>query len=430
MYSIARRKISYIPLNVKVIDLRSKTEACPYCNRINTRHKGLKRTVVDISLEEPTVVIILYNTYVCRNPDCRHHYQSPNPIVRKGGRYTDRAKLKTRESVTLDGVTIRATRARVQRDFNIAPANATISRWGKEEASLLVRELPSERVIEEFSGVLCIDEAYDKGFALLVAVEPVSDKTVAYKVTKGNVKDEDIQRFLENIREAGLEVHTVVTDGSSLYPNNLKNAFGHQIRHQLCLFHLSKNVLEDVRREMRNVIFEQARNVKERREILKEMNILLRNPANIVKRTGKTSRSQKRWAERHEELLEKVKEVLEKYPYLKVYSDFMREYYFIWDAETEEETWRRRDELLNNPLYQEDRGLKRAMKRLEDEEIFKQYLYSFQDPQIPRTNNAAERANRRFRQQQKRRYRGLSHEKKREDGEFTVKFCQVKNIAA
>ena len=124
------RNISYTPVNIKVFDFRSKKESCPDCERINSRHKELKRTAIDIDLDEPTAIVVLYNTFLCKNPKCRRkHYQSDNPLVKKGGRYTNRAKEKTIKSVTEDGVTIRAARARAQRDFNISPANATISRW-------------------------------------------------------------------------------------------------------------------------------------------------------------------------------------------------------------------------------------------------------------------------------------------------------------
>jgi hypothetical protein len=427
----AERNISYTPVNIKVFDFRSRTEACPDCPRINTRHKELKRSVVDIDLERPTAVVFLYNTYICKNPNCqRKHYQIDNELVQKGGRYTNRAKEKATRSVTEDGVTIRAARTRVRRDFNINPANASISRWTELEASsLLTEKWFEEPCIQEFSGILCIDETYDKGLAMLVAVDPVGGEIVGYVVTEKNVDDKVVGEFLKALQNHGLDVHTAVTDGSKLYPNILKKVFGPGIRHQLCLFHLSKNILGDVYAAARSVVYKKAKTIQERREVLKEMHVLFCNPSNLLKRAGKTKRSKKRWARRHEELLKAVEEVLEKYPYLRVYSDFIQSYYWIWDAETEEETWRRRDELFKDYGFQKEPRLKRAMKRLENDEMFKQYLYSFQDSRIPRTNNASERENRKFRQQQKKRYRGLRYEKDRR-GSIVINLAVGKENAA
>lgn len=426
----SRRKVTYIPVNVKLLDYCTRREACPNCGRINTRHTKRKRSVADIHLDAPTVVVFHYATFICRNPDCKLHYQSDTPVVRKGGRYTERAKASVVASVQEDKVTIRTARARAQRDFNISPANATISRWSRVEGfSLLMKGSVQEPVLKEFSGILCVDETYDKKLALLVAVDPVHGKTIAYKVTNSKVDEKAVRRFLSRLKKAGLYVHTVVTDGSPLYPKNLKNVFGPQIRHQLCLFHLSANILRDLNRAMRNAVYKKEKTVHERREVLKKLTVLCRNPSNLLKRAGKSEASKRKWKKRYEELLKTVEHVLEEHSYLKVYAEFLSAYYSIWDAETEEETWKRRDDLLNDPRFLKHPRLKTAMRRLEDDEVFKQYLYCFKDPLIPRTNNAVEGVNRSYRQEQKRHYRGLKYERER-DIDMVIRLYQLEEKIA
>lgn len=431
MVNIDKPKISYTPVNIKVVDFRSRTEACPDCGRVSTRHKELKRNVIDIDLERPTVLVILYNTYLCRNPSCStRHFQIDNLLVQKKSRYSRRAKEKMVKSVAEDGVTIRTARNRAKRDFNISPANATISRWThKENSSLLMGKEMADRVLEEFSGILCVDETYDKDMAMLVAVDPVQKKTIAYSVTHGRVSDEAVKRFLEGIKASGLKVHTCVTDKSTLYPHTLQKVFGPGLRHQLCLYHLSANVVLDVYNAIRGAIYLKEKTRTERQKALRQIYTLIKNPRNLLKRAGKSLHSQKQWAEKGKTLQKAVRKTLKRYPYLKIYYDFLQAYYRIWEAKTERETWKRRDALLRNPRFTRLERFRYIKKRLEDDKVFQQYLHTFKDARIPRTNNGVERVNRKFRQQQKKRYRGLRYEKARQQDTAVGSICKIQSAA-
>jgi len=73
------------------------------------------------------------------------------------------------------------------------------------------------KVLEHFSGTLCVDELHLGRFNLLLATDPLSDLPVAFALVVANDQDHML-RFLRNLKNWGLEPRIVVTDGSNLYP--------------------------------------------------------------------------------------------------------------------------------------------------------------------------------------------------------------------
>ena len=108
--------------------------------------------------------------------------------------------------------------------------------------------LPGSWVVEEFSGILCVDEVYQDKLALLLAVDPATpggDRLVGYELVHGQVERKDVEDFLSRLKDAGIEPEEVVTDGSPLYPGALKEVWP-QAAHQLCLFHETRLVTGEI----------------------------------------------------------------------------------------------------------------------------------------------------------------------------------------
>jgi hypothetical protein len=149
-------------------------------------------------------------------------------------------------SVYKDGMAFRCVARRLARDFWVKPSEAMIRRWCTDYADGLDFEGDYQKwVVEEFSGVLCVDEVYQGQLALLLAVDPSvagSDRLVGYELIHGQVQRKDVERFLSRLKQAGIEPEEVVTDGSPLYPGTLKEVWP-EAAHQLCLFHESKLVI-------------------------------------------------------------------------------------------------------------------------------------------------------------------------------------------
>src|SRR5438270_824880 len=105
-------------------------------------------------------------------------------------------------------------------------------------------------VLKHFSGTLCVDELHLGRFTLLLATDPLADLPVAFALVSKN-DEGHMERFLRNLKTWGLEPTVVVTDGSNLYPEVLKDLWS-DADHQLCVFHILKDinklVLDAVRR--------------------------------------------------------------------------------------------------------------------------------------------------------------------------------------
>ena len=77
------------------------------------------------------------------------------------------------------------------------------------------------KVLDLFSGTLCVDELHLGRFILLLATDPLMDIPVAFALVDQNDQNH-MGRFLRNLAKTGLAPRVVVTDGSNLYPALLK----------------------------------------------------------------------------------------------------------------------------------------------------------------------------------------------------------------
>jgi hypothetical protein len=93
-------------------------------------------------------------------------------------------------------------------------------------------------VLQRFSGTLCVDELH-----LCLASDPLDDLPVGFALVGAN--EQHMRRFLHNLARWGLRSEVVVSDGSSLDPELLAEIWP-SAQHQLCVFHLLREVLEKV----------------------------------------------------------------------------------------------------------------------------------------------------------------------------------------
>ncbi len=107
---------------------------------------------------------------------------------------------KAAYSVYQDGMAFRRVSRRLARDFWVSPSEAMVRRWCRDYAEGVDFEGDYQRwVVEEFSGVLCVDEVYQDKLALLLAVEPTGeggDRLVGYELIHGRVERKDVEKFL------------------------------------------------------------------------------------------------------------------------------------------------------------------------------------------------------------------------------------------
>ena len=218
------------------------------------RYSTTTGVAFDIDLDQPVLLLMSVSIHFC--PSCRHYFRAQPPFLRPDASYTNRVVQKAVQSVYHDGMAFRRVTDRLARDFWVQPSEGSIRRWcriASQQIDLAVDYLPW--VVQEFSGVLCVDEVYQGDLALLLAVDPAApagDRLVGYQLVSGTVKQAEIESLLTRLRAAGIHPDQVITDGSSRYPSLLKQIWP-ATAHQLCLFHETRRVTEAVQQVVRTV---------------------------------------------------------------------------------------------------------------------------------------------------------------------------------
>jgi hypothetical protein len=108
----------------------------------------------------------------------------------------------------------------------------------------------------DFSGYLAIDELYDGPFCVLSFVDNRTFKRLFYQVLDHDPTHDDMIAFFQGFQAAlqarQLTVRGITTDGSPLYPAAIAAVFG-PVPHQLCEFHILKDVNQAVLRAVAQV---------------------------------------------------------------------------------------------------------------------------------------------------------------------------------
>ena len=154
------------------------------------------------------------------------------------------------ERILDDGMSIERVLQSLQREFLLDLSTGFVYDVLHDFAAGLDMAAHRRKVLEHFSGTLCVDELHLGRFTLLLATDPLSDLPVAFALVAANDQDHML-RFLKNLRTWGLQPKVVVTDGSNLYPAVLAELWP-DADHQLCVFHVIKDInkliLDAVRR--------------------------------------------------------------------------------------------------------------------------------------------------------------------------------------
>lgn len=105
--------------------------------------------------------------------------------------------------------------------------------------------------LEDFSGYVAADELYEGPYCVLSVVDNRQYKRMLYKVLDHDPSHADITTLLLRLKTAldarDLELKGITTDGSALYPDPIREVFG-EVPHQLCTFHVIKELTKGVLR--------------------------------------------------------------------------------------------------------------------------------------------------------------------------------------
>jgi transposase len=400
MSSLIRQEIE-----IKVIRNAPDVLVHDKCGTPCKRHQVRYRHAWDRGEQVPTLLHIEVASYECPTCDC--FWTSEAPGVGPRRRYTDRARKLAVDSVNEDRMPIRRVEHRLERDFGLEPVPSTVHNWWREGAEDLCVEDYQDHVVAQFSGILCIDEVYDKEWAILVATDPLQNRPVAYQMGR-TANAGDVERFCKGLTALGVVPELVVTDESNLYPEVLARVWKHG-RHALCRFHATRHVTRAATEAAKEIQREMPEPKKHRRGRPRDGEDRSEDEAKRSAR-GKVWKGRRLLARRTETMTDDEKEhlveLLSLAPDLAPIRTFMEEWYALLGDDPAPRTARkRRDRFVDTWSDSRHDGIRKIAAKLATDSFFERLIAPHYYQNADRTSNHVERENREFRKRQKGHYR-------------------------
>lgn len=229
---------------------------------------------------------------------------------------------------------------------------------------------------------------------------------LAYCVLEHDPTQDDVRAFLSafqgQLDKRGLSVRGLTTDGSPLYPKVLKELWP-EVPHQLCRFHVLKEItkavlraLAKLRKEWKAQIPKQRRG-RPRQQEKAQARRLQRRKQRVAELFEHRHLFVRHYLSASQKKL--LKKLVRGQPQLRALREIMDEVYRLFDRRCKTATALRRLEKLRQRVRRCKR-LARALGKLNSPNLEKALLF-LDDKLLGSTSNAVERSNRRFRKAQK-----------------------------
>ena len=391
-----------------------KKAPCPTCGKLGRRKRSLKRTVRTVSYKAVAVLEITYGEYHA-NCDCSTTFRTTPEGVLPKAKYDNKVRDLVLERILDDGMSIERVLQSLKREFLLDLSTGFVYDLLHDFAAGLDMAAHRRKVLEHFSGTLCVDELHLGRFTLLLATDPLSDLPVAFALVAANDQDHML-RFLKNLKTWGLQPKVVVTDGSNLYPAVLAELWP-EADHQLCVFHVIKDInklILDAVRRMRTAMGRRGqagRKKKRGRKGAKSKAAAARRGMTVKEKATFVFKHRYLIVKRRENLTESerddLRQILEYLPELATLRRFADRIYWLFDTPKDlHQASCRRAAIVHDSAFLSVPELAKAMEQLRDEKFAKLMAY-LRNPvsRRVRTNNHVERTNRMFRLLEKVRYK-------------------------
>jgi transposase-like protein len=374
----------------------------------------LKRQIRSIAYHQVVYLDVTYGEYRSRCHCCSTFRTLPTGVEFKA-RYDNKVRQAVLDRILDDGMSVERVIQSMHRDFLLDLSDGFVYDCLRHQAERLDMAEHRRWVLGHFRGTLCVDELHLGRYSLLLATDPLNDLAVAFALVATNDQDH-MRRFLKNLKTWGLAPEVVVTDGSDLYPAVLAELWP-SARHQLCVFHVLKDlhqlVLDALRRFRRGLERRGNRGRKRRRgrpsgsrksrrgSTLKEKSaFIFKHRFLIVRRRDEMSRQERI----------DLNTMLNDLPELRPLREFVDGLQALFaENQSEPTAWRRHQSLTTNPSFLSIAELAKAVKKLGREKFAKMIAF-LKSPACRRmrTNNHVERINRKLRHEEKARYKWRS----------------------
>jgi hypothetical protein len=387
---------------------------CPTCGRRGRRKRILRRRLRTLSYRRVAWLEVTYAEYQARCR-CRKYFRTWPLEVPPKADYDGTVRSAILDRLLGDRLNVEQTKAALRRDFLLELSDGFLYDCLRWQVARLDLGQHRRLVLEHFSGTLCVDELHLGAYTLVLATDPLADLPVGFALVGANDQDH-MRRFLRNLARWGLRPEVVVSDGSPLYPELLAEVWP-DARHQLCVFHLLRDVLDQVldavrrlrraqarrgragrqRRRGRPTRRQQARQQRQGPTVRQKASFVWKHRFLIVKRSAKLTRTE--WDD--------LVRMFQYLPELRPLWYFSQDLYRLLDDSQTLRVARWRYTLLRHePKYQEVRELVAALELLAGPKLTKMMGFVQQAAgKRVRTNNHVERLNRRRRFAEKVRYR-------------------------
>jgi len=387
---------------------------CPHCGRRGHRKRILHRRLRTLAYQRVAYLDVTYAEYRSRCTCCKYFRSWPLDVPAKAD-YDGTVRQAVLDRLLLDRLNVEQTKAALQRDFLLDLSDGFLYDCLRWQLSRLDLAEHRRLVLERFSGTLCVDELHLGRFTLLLATDPLADLPVGFALVGAN-DQEHMRRFLANLARLGLRPEVVVSDGSSLYPELLAEVWP-DAKHQLCVFHLLRDVLNKVLDAVRRLRRAQARRGQAGRKRHRGRPSKLQQKRR--QRQGPTAKDKAAFVWRQRFLIVKrtAKLTTTEWDNLVQMFAYLPELRPLWyfsqeicsvleDAKTLRVARWRYTHMKSDPKYQEVRELVEALDLLRGDKLTKAMAFVSQPAgRRVRTNNHVERMNRRLRFVEKVRYR-------------------------
>ena len=161
------------PCQIRHVRWTPPTPPCDRCSGPACRVWDTRRTAIEVELDAPVVHLVCVSVHHCRS--CRHYFRAQPPCLRPDASYTNRVIAQAIRAVVAAGLAFRRVPDHMARECCVRPSERLVRSWCHTYRTPL-GDQPSYLpwVVEQFSGILCVDEVYQGKLALLLAVDPAA----------------------------------------------------------------------------------------------------------------------------------------------------------------------------------------------------------------------------------------------------------------
>ena len=391
-----------------------KKAPCPTCGKHGRRKRTFTRTVRTVAFKAVVYLEITCGEYQAKC-DCRKTFRNSPEGILPRALYDNKVRDLVLDRILKDGMSVERTLESIRREYLLDLSTGFVYDVLHDRACQLDMSEHRRKILELFSGTLCVDELHLGRFTLLLATDPLSDVPVAFALVDKNDQGH-MRRFLLNLKNWGLNPEVVVTDGSNLYPAVLGELWP-GADHQLCVFHVIKDInklILDAVRRMRTAMNRRGkagRKKKRGRKGAKSKAAAARRGLTVKEKAHFVFKHRHLIVTRRENLTESERGdltvMLEYLPALSILRRFADRIYWLFDTPKDlHQAGCRRAAIVSDTEFPAVPELVKAMEHV-DAEKFPKLMAYLKNPSSRRvrTNNHVERTNRMFRFLEKVRYK-------------------------